>query len=224
MPPSHLFRCSKNSNFGVIVTSPNRPRCFCSNNLFNDKRRTFVGFYNSKAIWKKMTTIKFGSSINSSLLARSAIKTLDIDNDEKSDINPDKLCQCPFDKSHQIRACRLSYHLLKCKKNHPQLAKTLKTCPFNACHLVPRDELASHTETCPNRVSVGVKDAGSEEKLKVPIRSQFTTATTEDWEAEVDETPIPFVWGVTPVASALKESQAFNAIGAQFRGPNSLPW
>lgn len=36
--------------------------------------------------------------------------------EDKGNSDPDKLLQCPFDKNHQIRACRFPYHLIKCKK------------------------------------------------------------------------------------------------------------
>ncbi|XP_051914190.1 gametocyte-specific factor 1 isoform X1 [Hippocampus zosterae] len=170
-----------------------------------------------------MTTIRFGSSTGPSLLASTSKRTLDVDPVEKTNFDPDQLQQCPFDKSHQIRACRLSYHLLKCKQNHPKLAKELKTCPFNACHLLPRHELARHTETCPNRISVGVKDVGAERKWDVPVRSQFSAAVTEDWENELDEAAPPFIWGQTVVQKST-EAQAFKTVGANFRGPTSLPW
>lgn len=31
-------------------------------------------------------------------------------------LDPEKLLQCPYDKNHQIRACRFPYHLIKCRK------------------------------------------------------------------------------------------------------------
>lgn len=43
-------------------------------------------------------------------------------------------------------------------QNHPKLARELKTCPFNARHLVPKHELAHHTETCEDRVSVDMEE------------------------------------------------------------------
>lgn len=68
--------------------------------------------------------------------------------------DPDKLLQCPYDSNHKIRACRLPYHLIKCKKNNPQLASELWTCPFNARHLMPKHELSGHMSTCVDRCSV----------------------------------------------------------------------
>ncbi|XP_077369529.1 gametocyte-specific factor 1 isoform X2 [Festucalex cinctus] len=173
-----------------------------------------------------MATIRLGSSSGPSLLARSSERTLIVEQVGNGCLDPDKLCQCPFDKSHQIRACRLAYHLLKCKKNHPQLAKELKTCPFNACHLVPKSELAKHTETCPNRISVGTNgEAEGWRKCEVPVTSQFTPTATEDWDNEVDEAAAPFIWGEsTTQAIQGCEARAYNAMVAKFRGPNSLPW
>lgn len=39
-------------------------------------------------------------------------------------------------------------------QNHPKLASELKSCPFNARHLVPKQELQAHIETCPDRIVV----------------------------------------------------------------------
>lgn len=36
--------------------------------------------------------------------------------DDKGNLDPDRLLQCPFDKNHQIRSCRFPYHLIKCRK------------------------------------------------------------------------------------------------------------
>nr|XP_061802723.1 gametocyte-specific factor 1-like [Nerophis lumbriciformis] len=144
-----------------------------------------------------MTTIKFGSSIGSCRQGGTDVGTFD-EEPEINNCDPDKLVQCPFDKSHQIRVCRLSYHLMKCKKNHPQLAKELKTCPFNACHLVPKHELAQHTKTCPNRTALFTKEDGNDKwgKRDVPVMSQaqFNADMSEDWEKEIDKAAVPFIW------------------------------
>ncbi|XP_077454743.1 gametocyte-specific factor 1 [Stigmatopora argus] len=151
-----------------------------------------------------MTSIKFGSSIEASRLARANVITLDEELVDHDDINPDRLVQCPFDKSHQIRVGRLCYHIIKCKKNHPQLAKQLKTCPFNACHLMPKHELAEHIKTCPNRTAqITNEDEGEKgRKWEVPARShaRITPDPSEDWEKEVEETVVPFIWGKEPIA------------------------
>uniref|UniRef100_A0A8C0GC99 CHHC U11-48K-type domain-containing protein n=1 Tax=Chelonoidis abingdonii TaxID=106734 RepID=A0A8C0GC99_CHEAB len=62
-----------------------------------------------------------------------------------------KLIQCPYDRYHQIRACRFPYHLIKCRKNHPDIAEQLATCPFNARHQVPRAEIRHHISSCDDK-------------------------------------------------------------------------
>ncbi|TKC52660.1 hypothetical protein EI555_004517 [Monodon monoceros] len=66
-------------------------------------------------------------------------------------LDPEKLLQCPYDKNHQIRACRFPYHLIKCRKNHPDIANKLATCPFNARHQVPRAEISHHISSCDDK-------------------------------------------------------------------------
>ncbi|XP_067384605.1 gametocyte-specific factor 1 isoform X2 [Channa argus] len=105
--------------------------------------------------------------------------------EDKSDWDPDKLLQCPFDKNHQIRACRFPYHLIKCRKNHPKLASELKTCPFNARHLLPKHELKHHMETCADRISMGNEDGGPTNeycKWQVPVTTWVNPNMTEDWD------------------------------------------
>ena len=59
-------------------------------------------------------------------------------------LDPEKLLQCPYDKNHQIRVCRFPYLLIQCRKNHPDVANKLATCPFNAHHQVPRAAISHH--------------------------------------------------------------------------------
>nr|XP_057907051.1 gametocyte-specific factor 1 [Doryrhamphus excisus]XP_057907052.1 gametocyte-specific factor 1 [Doryrhamphus excisus]XP_057907053.1 gametocyte-specific factor 1 [Doryrhamphus excisus]XP_057907054.1 gametocyte-specific factor 1 [Doryrhamphus excisus]XP_057907055.1 gametocyte-specific factor 1 [Doryrhamphus excisus] len=167
-----------------------------------------------------MMAIRFESSTGP---CRSVERTVQEESDEKGNFDPDKLCQCPFDKNHQIRACRLAYHILKCKKNHPELAKQLRTCPFNACHLVPRDQVASHTDTCPDKISMGTENGGVEKsrKWEVPVTSQIATDMTEDWEKEIDDAAVPFIWGDDTQGS---EAKMTNSVASKFRLPTSLPW
>ncbi|CAN0009994.1 unnamed protein product [Bubo scandiacus] len=66
-------------------------------------------------------------------------------------MDPEALVQCPYDKSHQVRASRLPYHIVKCQRNHPQVARMLATCPFNARHRVPQANLRSHIASCPDK-------------------------------------------------------------------------
>ncbi|XP_061774509.1 gametocyte-specific factor 1-like isoform X2 [Nerophis ophidion] len=168
-----------------------------------------------------MTTIRFGSSIGP-CQTRSVERMFPEEPEEKGDYDPDRLFQCPFDKNHQIRVGRLPYHIIKCRKNHPKLAMELRTCPFNACHLVPKEKLASHTDTCPYKISMDT-DSGVEKprKWEVPVRPQFSADMTEDWENEVDEAAVPFVWGKNTHRS---EARPTNIVASNIRPPTSLPW
>ncbi|XP_042558237.1 gametocyte-specific factor 1-like [Dipodomys spectabilis] len=74
--------------------------------------------------------------------------------EKEESVDPERLLQCPYDKNHKIRSCRFPYHLVKCKENHPDIAAKLATCPFNARHLVPRDQLTEHIATCMDKTSL----------------------------------------------------------------------
>uniref|UniRef100_A0A669QAM6 CHHC U11-48K-type domain-containing protein n=1 Tax=Phasianus colchicus TaxID=9054 RepID=A0A669QAM6_PHACC len=66
-------------------------------------------------------------------------------------MDPEALVQCPYDKAHQIRVSRLPYHLVKCQRNNPQVARSMEICPFNARHRIPRAELQRHIACCPDQ-------------------------------------------------------------------------
>uniref|UniRef100_A0A8C7FVB2 CHHC U11-48K-type domain-containing protein n=1 Tax=Oncorhynchus kisutch TaxID=8019 RepID=A0A8C7FVB2_ONCKI len=137
-----------------------------------------------------MSTIRFGSTCSPS--KTTLAETLPRWNDEEGEkadpedaCDPNKLLQCPYDKNHQIRACRFPYHLIKCSKNHPKLASELKTCPFNARHLMPKHELSHHIANCVDRISVNAEDLGSAEvqsKWQVPVSTWTNTNCDEDWD------------------------------------------
>ncbi|XP_022619154.1 gametocyte-specific factor 1-like [Seriola dumerili] len=173
------------------------------------------------------TTFRFGTTSGPCKTTAAERAHLAEETAEKGNCDPDKLLQCPFDKNHQIRACRFPYHLIKCRKNHPQLANELKTCPFNARHLVPKHELTRHTETCEDRISVDSEDGISTNghwKWQVPVSTWVNPNTTEDWDKEADDAPAPFVWGKNPSLNQQLEMRPTNNLGPSFRAPNTLPW
>lgn len=43
-------------------------------------------------------------------------------------------------------------------QNHPKLASELKTCPFNARHLIPKHELSHHITNCEDKRSLNAED------------------------------------------------------------------
>ncbi|TTO15639.1 Gametocyte-specific factor 1 [Bagarius yarrelli] len=148
-----------------------------------------------------MSTIKFGSSVGPSGILGSSYDCREQEEAKPvDDADPDAMMQCPYDKSHQIRACRFPFHILKCAKNNPKLARELKTCPFNAKHLLPSHELAHHTEHCKDK----------------PVSTL---------ENEVDDNAATFVWGVTnkPLPENKPEPPATNNF-TRVRAPRSFPW
>ncbi|KAG7221724.1 hypothetical protein INR49_000091 [Caranx melampygus] len=172
------------------------------------------------------TTIRFGTSNGPCGTTAEKIQ-LEDDTAEKGNCDPDRLLQCPYDKNHQIRACRFPYHLLKCRKNHPQLASELKTCPFNARHLVPKHELTHHTETCEDRISLDgqeVVTSNGHWKCQVPVSTWVNPDTSEDWDQEADDAAAPFVWGRNPAFNEHVEMRPNNNLGQDFRAPNTFPW
>ncbi|XP_061470557.1 gametocyte-specific factor 1-like [Rhineura floridana] len=114
-------------------------------------------------------------------------------------MDPERLVQCPYDKNHQIRACRLPYHLVKCRKNNQKIAKELVTCPYNARHRVPKQELKFHTATCENKVSPEILEVAANPKNKIKqVIAWQCPLPEEDWEADADKSPAPpFVFGAS---------------------------
>ncbi|KAG7519169.1 gametocyte-specific factor 1-like isoform X2 [Solea senegalensis] len=172
-------------------------------------------------------TLTYGSSIGACRVASSERAQLAEEHDSKGNHDPERLIQCPFDKNHQIRSCRFPYHLIKCKKNHPELARELKTCPFNARHLVPKHELPHHTETCEDRVVVDSEDGGNSNgrnKWHVPVSTWVNPDMSEDWDKEADDNASAFVWGETKALHVRQETRLTDNLGPSFRAPNTLPW
>ncbi|XP_029911362.1 gametocyte-specific factor 1 [Myripristis murdjan] len=175
-----------------------------------------------------MSTFRLGSTTGPCKISSERLQShITGENDDRDDCDPDKLLQCPFDKNHQIRACRFPYHLIKCRKNHPQLASELKTCPFNARHLIPKHELTLHTATCVDRRSVSTQDSGETEgryKWQVPVSTWTNPNTTEDWDEEADHTAAPFVWGESTSLNLKMEASTTNNLTPSVRVPHTLPW
>ncbi|RVE70931.1 hypothetical protein OJAV_G00069510 [Oryzias javanicus] len=171
------------------------------------------------------TTITFGSASSSCRAVDEERPQLPVVNGEKGNCDPEKLLLCPFDKNHLIRACRFPYHLIKCRKNHPKLAGELKTCPFNARHLIPQHELARHTETCVDRVTVDPKAESTDycSAWEVPVTAWVNPVMSEDWDKEIENNVTSFVWGANLVLRQTKEAKS-SKHDLSFRAPNTLPW
>ncbi|XP_062314961.1 gametocyte-specific factor 1 [Osmerus eperlanus] len=173
-----------------------------------------------------MTTIRFGSTCSpTKTSAAETVPRWEEQADATDPCDPNKLLQCPYDKNHQIRACRFPYHLIKCSKNHPKLASELKTCPFNARHLMPKHELSHHIVNCVDRRSVNTEDLGNEvqNKWQVPVSTWTNPNTDEDWDEEADDvTQTPFVWGVS--TTFIRPEPGIHCLKPGLRSPKVLPW
>ncbi|XP_017946517.1 gametocyte specific factor 1 isoform X2 [Xenopus tropicalis] len=144
--------------------------------------------------------------------------------------DPERLLQCPYDSNHQIRACRFPYHLIKCRKNHNDVAMHLATCPFNARHLVPRAELSHHISSCDDKSCIEQDIAGEKNYYQrdvSPCRWQ-TPPCDEDWDKDLQNDKATFMWGIPsyPVPSSgtniLMDPK--NSLGSSLRAPKSLPY
>ncbi|XP_003126253.1 gametocyte-specific factor 1 [Phacochoerus africanus] len=148
-------------------------------------------------------------------------------------LDPEKLIQCPYDKNHQIRACRFPYHLIKCRKNHPDVANKLATCPFNARHQVPRAEISHHISSCDDKSCIEQDVVNQTRNLGQETLAESTwqcPPCDEDWDKDLwEQTSTTFVWGTanycgnnSPASNIVMEHKSNLASG--MRVPKSLPY
>ncbi|XP_010007180.1 PREDICTED: gametocyte-specific factor 1, partial [Chaetura pelagica] len=146
-------------------------------------------------------------------------------------LDPERLMQCPYNKHHQIRASRFPYHLVKCKKNYPDIAKELATCPFNARHLVPRADLSNHLTKCNDRgfieQDIVNQSTGFQRKQLNAVSTWQAPPCAEDWETDsLEQSGSPFVWGMTKSdgKSSSATSEEKNRLPSRLRAPEFLPY
>uniref|UniRef100_A0A8C4Q1U9 CHHC U11-48K-type domain-containing protein n=1 Tax=Eptatretus burgeri TaxID=7764 RepID=A0A8C4Q1U9_EPTBU len=111
--------------------------------------------------------------------------------------DPDETFPCPYNKNHIVRASRFPYHLIKCKKNFPLIAREMGTCPFNARHLLPKPEMQNHLMVCPDKCRIHQDISFAMEREEIPlseIKDRETNSMLEDWDEEMQD-PHVFVWG-----------------------------
>jgi len=96
---------------------------------------------------------------------------------------------CPYNPSHQITRKRMQVHLVKCRKNHPDV--DFVTCKYNSCHHIAKPELKDHEDNCPDRKIVELamynKANGDVKYVPPPAVNQgpiCTDGDDEDWELE----------------------------------------
>lgn len=101
---------------------------------------------------------------------------------------------CPYEPTHQILPHRMAQHIIKCRKNYPEL--DMKVCVFNATHVIPTKDYQAHILECPDKAIVErdiyrrqeVEDA-MEIKRKEWITMPAESVWDEDWEKEMVENP-----------------------------------
>ncbi|XP_043939906.1 gametocyte-specific factor 1 isoform X2 [Protopterus annectens] len=129
--------------------------------------------------------------------------------------DPDRLLECPYDKNHQVRACRFPYHLIKCRKNHPDVVRQLVTCPFNARHQVPRGDLIHHLASCDDKCCIEqdvVNEAVSPKRWETPS-SWETPPCEEDWDNELEGSSNSlYVWGQNNTVARKSSSVTRSAV------------
>uniref|UniRef100_A0A8D2LB23 Gametocyte specific factor 1 n=1 Tax=Varanus komodoensis TaxID=61221 RepID=A0A8D2LB23_VARKO len=141
-------------------------------------------------------------------------------------LDPEKLMQCPYDKSHQIRACRFPYHLVKCQKNHLDIVQQLVTCPFNARHQIPKEEISQHISSCDDKRCI-------EQDIVSVLSSWQSPPCEEDWDKDlVEQSNSIFIWGTSHCGvnssgsnTAMSyKSHLASGLRAPKSMPNVLPW
>ncbi|KAM4044646.1 protein D7-like isoform 1-T5 [Anomaloglossus baeobatrachus] len=108
-------------------------------------------------------------------------------------MDAEALLQCPYDKSHMIRPSRFPYHLVKCRENNRAKAKELATCPFNARHRMPKQELDLHMKNCESKCPlVQIPDDAVMQRAE-PVSTWKSPPCEENWEDEEPSSSKPFV-------------------------------
>ena len=115
----------------------------------------------------------------------------------------EKLLQCPYIPSHQIRPARLGHHLIQCRKalskqpTSPYFHKIddLVVCKFNSHHHIPREKMKDHIQKCQGSVTV-LKELSSKPLKKEAVDDGISSITSgiskisaksyddDDWEEE----------------------------------------
>jgi len=108
----------------------------------------------------------------------------------------EKTITCPYNPAHQITMERIQFHLVKCRRNHPDTDHVI--CPYNASHHVPKPEEQYHISCCPDRKLVelakyswAMDKPGQHGYLEKPEPSRMNHAEVtslmmmdENWETE----------------------------------------
>lgn len=59
----------------------------------------------------------------------------------------DDLIRCPYDNNHLMKKTKYHGHLIKCMKQHPELA----ICVYNAGHRMSKKDMEAHIDICDSK-------------------------------------------------------------------------
>nr|XP_042700706.1 gametocyte-specific factor 1-like [Chrysemys picta bellii] len=117
--------------------------------------------------------------------------------------------------------------------NHPDIAKQLATCPFNARHQVPRAEISHHISSCDDKSCIEqdiVSQSNNCHREKMSTVSMWQPSPCdEDWDKDLQEqTNSTFVWGtfnsgINNSGLSIVLEQKSNLMPGM-RAPKSLPY
>ncbi|XP_007908693.1 gametocyte-specific factor 1 [Callorhinchus milii] len=146
--------------------------------------------------------------------------------------DPEELLRCPYDGSHRVRAARFPYHLVKCRKNNPDKARTLESCPFNARHCIPKADMKHHITNCSDKKAIedDFVSVGQRKHCEIPQSTWQCPPPEEDWERDNgDDTSATFVYGYSNVnqscvkGSSISVYESNNNLAVGIRAPKTLP-
>ncbi|XP_062888972.1 gametocyte-specific factor 1-like [Mobula hypostoma] len=148
-----------------------------------------------------------------------------------SSIDPEDLLQCPYDKNHHIRACRFPYHLVKCRKNFPDIARKLESCPFNARHCIPKAEMMHHIMNCVDKKVIEEEFVFNAQgkPYDIPQSAWQCPPPEEDWDKDEDESSGTFIYGYTNLnrncikTSSISAYENSTNVATAIRAPKSFP-
>ncbi|KAI0978228.1 hypothetical protein GJ496_005607 [Pomphorhynchus laevis] len=94
---------------------------------------------------------------------------------------PPGMSICPYDSSHIVNDLRYPAHVIKCRKNHPEIE--LVSCFYNARHLVPQRKLHEHHLNCRSRSEFNKNKYIENISFdKAPDNSKNYTPTSLPWD------------------------------------------
>nr|XP_048691183.1 probable ATP-dependent RNA helicase DDX10 [Caretta caretta] len=87
---------------------------------------------------------------------------MDLEGNYVDALDPERLIQCPYDKYHQIRACRFPYHLIKCRKISPNEIERFSDFPLSNKTLKGLQEAQYRMVTEIQRQTIGLSLQGKD--------------------------------------------------------------